>query len=241
MRPGRVMLGVVLAGLVGGCAVRLGGPAPVDEDAIALHVSADMSAEQTAALLKQHGVEVAILASEHDSAWYADVAARAGMKSTRPGRAGTTTFAFMGPQALGDTTLALKVQGGGEIRLHDALYRIDKQRRLDLMAVHITPQANLRESVRALLAYVATDVLANAAVVFAIEPPTPALGDSVAVLMRAAFADAWECTPQGRTGTRNKELPIRLFYGPSMRVRCGGAEHLAESGGAILAHLVLTR
>ncbi|HEX6558925.1 MAG TPA: hypothetical protein VF021_05665 [Longimicrobiales bacterium] len=239
MRRGRVMAAALLAVLVAGCAVRLGGSKPINEDAVALRLAESATPEQTANMLKQRGVEVAILSSTRDSAWYAAVATAAGMKMTRVGRTGAGTFAFLGPQAIGDTTLTLKVQGGGEVRLHDALYRIDKQRRLDLMAVRIAPEANLRESVRTLLAYFATDVLPNAAVVFAIEPPTPALGDSVSVLMRAAFADAWECTREGRDGARNTELPIRLFYGPSMRVTCEGAERLNEGGGAILAHLVL--
>lgn len=239
MRLGRVIATAMLAVLIAGCAVRLGGPKPTDQDALALRLTDSATPDQIAALLKQRGVEVAILSSTRDSAFYAATAAAAGMKMTRVGRTGTGTFAFLGPQAIGDTTLTLKVQGGGEVRLHDALYRIDKQRRLDLMAVRIAPEANLRESVRTLLAYFATDVLPNAAIVFAIEPPTPALGDSVSVLMRAAFADAWECTREGHDGTRNVDLPIRLFYGPSMRVRCDGAERLNESGGAILAHLVL--
>lgn len=241
MKSWRVSGAVLLTLLTAGCAVRLGGTKPIEEDAIALQINGTATPEQIAALLKQQGVEVAILSGAHDSAWFADLATRAGMKMTRPGRAGARTFAFLGPQALGDTTLTLKVDGGGEIRLHDALYRIDKHRRLDLMAVRIEPGANLKESVKALLKYVASDVLANASVIFAVEPPTPALGDSVSVLMRAAFSDAWECAREGRNGARNTELPIRLFYGPSVRVRCQSAELLNTGGSAVVAHLVLTQ
>jgi len=232
---------VVVAAVLAACSsVRLGGPSPADQDAIAMIVPPDATAEQVAQMLTERGVDYAILSGARDSAFYADVASRAGMKNTRPGAAGSTTFTFLGPQALGDTTLALKVTGGGEVIVHDALYRIDKERRLDLMAVNIEPNANLRESVRALLAYVATDVLANAAVLLAIQPPTPALGDSISILTRAAFADAWECTSDGRNNPTVKDLPIRLFYGPAVRLACRAAERVDVAGGAILGHFVIT-
>ena len=160
---------VVAAALLAACSsVRLGGPSPSDLDAIAMVIPADATAEQVAQILTQRGVDYAILSGARDSAFYADVATRAGLKNTRPGGTGSTRFSFLGPQALGDTTLALKVTGGGEVLIHDALYRIDKNRRLDLMSVRIEPNVNLRESVRAVLAYVATDVLPNAAVLLAI-------------------------------------------------------------------------
>lgn len=239
MRSARIVWAVAGVVLTAGCAVRMGGPAPVEQDAITLHVTNE-TAEQVAAQLREHGAEVAILSSTRDSAFYADVAARAGMKSTRPGRAGSTTFAFLGPQAIGDTTLSIKVNGGGEVQLHDALYRIDKERRLDLMAVRFE-SANLRESVRALLGYFSTDVMATAAVVMAVEAPTPALGDSISVLLRAAFGDTWECTKEGHNGPRNPNLPIRMFYGPSARIGCRSAEVLNNPGGAILGHLEVLR
>jgi hypothetical protein len=241
MRRTSVMAAVTAALWTAACAVRLGGPTPVNQDAIALRVPADATADQIAQLLKQRGVEYAILSGQRDSAWYADVATRAALKSTRPGRAGGTTFAFLGAQAVGDTTLALKVAGGGELLVHDALYNIDKNRRLDLMAVRIEQSANLRESIRTLLAYIASDVLPNAAVLLAIEPPTPALGDSVSILTRAAFADAWECTRDGRTNPIVTDLPIRLFYGPAVRMTCESAERIDMGGGAIFGHFVLPR
>jgi hypothetical protein len=227
--------------MLAACSVRLGGPSPAELDAVAVHVPAAASAEQVAQMLTQRGVEYAILSGERDSAWYADVATRAALKTTRPGRAGSTTFAFLGMQAIGDTTLALKVSSGGELRLHDALYRIDKNRRLDLMAVRIEPNVNLRESIRTLLAYIATDVLPNAAVMLAIEPATPALGDSISILTRAAFADAWECTRDGRTNPTVTDLPIRLFYGPAVRMVCESAERIDIGGGALVGHFVMPR
>ena len=239
MKSGRLVAAVLVVALAA-CATAISGAHPEDKTALAMRITDNMTPEQVAALLKQHMVEVAILSSTHDSAWYAQVASAALMKMSRAGHAGNETFAFLGPQALGDTTLSLKVTGGGDVRLHDALYRINKTRRLDVMAVRIGPDADLRASVQALLKYVATDVLANASVIFAIEPPTPQLGDSVSVLMRAAFSDAWECTKEGHDGAPNKNLPIRLFYGPARRMRCQTAEVLSDGGGAVLGHLVMT-
>jgi hypothetical protein len=232
---------VVIAMLVAACAARTKGEADLshEKDTIALRV-ANESSEQIAQLIKDQGVEVAIISSNKDSAWFADVATRAGLKSSRPGRAGNSVFAFIGPTAIGDTTLSLKVAGGGEIRVHDALYRIDKNRRLDLLAVKVEPGVNLTESMKSLLQYVSTDVMANAAVILAIEPPNPIVGDSIAVLIRPVYADAWECTRAGRDRTQNRELPIRLFYGPGVRIRCKGADRLDAGGGSLLARLELS-
>jgi hypothetical protein len=238
----QVVLGIVLGVSVLAIACRtlsMSGPAPIAQDAIVMRVADNATSEQVAQLLKQHGAEVAILASAHDSAWYADVATRAGMKTSRAGKVGAHTFAFIGPQALGDTTLSLKVSGGGEVRVHDALYRMDKTRRLDLMAVRIEPGANLRESIKSLVAYVSTDVMATAAVLLAIEPPSPAASDSVSVLMRVLFTDAVECKKDGQKNPGAAAMPLRLFYGPAVHVSCQSAELLPPNG--ILGHFMLER
>jgi hypothetical protein len=241
MTRGRFVVAALMAVLMTACATGVGSRKPIDQDALVLRLADNATPDQVANILKQRGVDVAILASTRDSAWYASAAGAAGMKMTRVGRTGTGTFAFLGPQAVGDTTLSLKVSGGGEVRLHDALYRIDKQRRLDLIAARIAPEANWRESMNALLRYIAgPDVLPNAVIVLAIDPPSPAVGDSISVHINPYLSDAWECTREGKKGTRNTELPVRLFYGPSMRVSCAGAERFNESSGAaILAHLAL--
>ncbi|MGQ0813751.1 MAG: hypothetical protein ACT4O1_04730 [Gemmatimonadota bacterium] len=237
MIPGRMVVAACMALSVAACAVRLGGPGPLDRDALALKVASDATAEQTAQLLTQHGTEYAILSAARDSAWFAAVAARSGLTSTRPGSARGTTYAFLGPKALGDTTLTLKVPGGGELRVHDALFELDKNRRLDLLVVQLDTLASLQRSIETLMLYVASDVGATVAVLLAVEPPTPALGDSVAVIMRALYADVWECTSAGRGGARAPALPIRLFYGPAVRIRCAGAETVGTGG--LLGHFQL--
>jgi hypothetical protein len=78
-------------------------------------------------------------------------------------------------------------------------------------------------------------------VLLAIEPPTPELGDSVSLLTRAAFADAWECTPQGRDRPNHSDMELRLFYGPAVRMTCARAERVNLGGDAILGHFVLPR
>jgi hypothetical protein len=215
----------------------MGGPAPIKQDALVMRVTNE-TAEQVAAVLQQSGVEFAILSGSRDSAFYADVAARAGLKSTRTGHAGSTTYSFLGPEALGDTTLALKIRSGGELRLHDALYRVDKTRRLDLMAVRIEENANIRDAVRSLLDYVSTDVMATAAVVLAVDSPSPAVADSVSVLLRAMYTDVWECTEAGKKQPRNGTLTMRMMVGPSTRARCDTAEQITNG---MVGHLVLLR
>jgi hypothetical protein len=239
MRRGSGLIVMALGIVLTACAVNLGGPTPVDREAMAIRVDAGASAEQVAKTLTERGVDFAILSATRDSAWFAEVARLTTLTPTRPGRFGSNTFTFLGPKALGDTTLTLKVPGGGELSVHDALFSIDKNRRLDLMAVRIDSIANLQRSIEALLTYIATDVGANVAVLLAIEPPTPALGDSISVLTRAAFSDSWECTPDGRAGKKPDNLPIRLFFGPSVRMRCDSAERVGTGG--VFGHFVLPR
>lgn len=241
MRPGRVLVAAFAALFVTGCAVRLGGPSPVDTDAAVLTVPASATAEQIAQQLAQQHAEYAILSAQRDTAFFADVARRLNLHTTRPGNVGTTTYAFIGPKALGDTTLTIAVAGGGQIRIHDALYRIDKARTLDLLAARIEPNTNLQRAVETLLKYVADDVGPTAALLLAVEPPTPAMGDSVSVLTRAAFADVWECTPEGKSGASAAHLPVRVFAGPAVRLRCKTAENVTGAGTGVLGHFELPR
>lgn len=241
MKQGPVVVATLAALFATACAVRMGGPKPVDVDAAVIVAPSTTAPEQIAQQLGQRGIEYAIISAPRDSAFFAELATRANLKTTRPGKAGTTTFAFIGPQALGDTTLSINVPGGGQVRIHDALYRIDKVRRLDLLVARIDQNANLQSAIGELLKYVAKDVGPTAALLLAIEPPIAALGDSVSVLTRAAFSDVWECTPEGRRGARASHLPIRVFAGPAVRMRCESAEIIDVGTTAILGHFELPR
>jgi hypothetical protein len=231
-RLGIAAAAAVMAAACGG--MMMGTPKPVNRDVLVAQAGTGASAEQTAQVLTQRGAEFAILSAPRDTAWFAEVARRANLASTRPGKVSGTTYAFMGPKALGDTTLTLTVPGGGVIRLHDALFEIDKNHHLDLMAVQMDSIVNVQRAVNKLLEYIAGDVGATASVLFAIEAPSVAIGDSVAVLMRPLYTEVYECTAQGRSGSARAPTATRVYFGPIARMRCESAESLAA--GMLLGH-----
>ena len=224
--------------IVGGCALGLGGSDPLERDVLALRVPAGMTAEQLGSRLQQGGYEFALLVATQDSGWLAAAAAQAGLQMTRPGHVGDAHYVFFGPAALGDTTHVIAVRSGGSVRLHDALFELDKQHHVDLILARFDSVADLREGVRSLLSYVAKDVSGNAALLLGIETPTQQFGDSVAVLIRAAYLDTRECAEQN-AGTAAVPSTIRLFYGPQLHVRCDNASVLNEAGGPVSARFVL--
>lgn len=223
--------------LVAACAVRLGGPSPEEYDTLALFERRDADADAVAGRIRDAGADIVLLSSERqDSAWFAYVAYRAGLRMSDPGAIGSRGYSFLtNLELLGDTTLALAVAGGGEVHMHDALYRIDKTRHLDLMFVRLEA-GDVRESVRTLLRYIATDVMGNASVLLAIDGATQAAADSAAVLMRATFGNAGECAESS-----GSERSVRLLYGPSARVRCLGARTLIGDATGISARFEVGR
>jgi hypothetical protein len=224
------VVGLALAGAllgVSACAVRLGGPAPEQYHAVALRASEDAAA--VGGRLRAAGADIVLLAADRDSAWFALVAQHAQLSLSGPGRTGTSGLALLTDlKILGDTALVLPVEGGGELHMQDALYEIDKNRHLDLMLVRMDPAAGLRESVRALLGYIATDVGGTASVLLALETATPQRADSAALLLRAAFEQANECRGEG-PGEAAAAQTLRLFYGPTARIDCRSAR-LLEGG-----------
>lgn len=237
------MAALALTVLLPGCAIRLGGPKPETYQVLALPVQSGETAAAATDLLRQSNVNIALLAGTVDSTWFHEVATAAGMELSGPGQTGSSSLAFLtrGLKLLGDTSLVLGVTGGGRIHLHDALYQIDKNRTLDLMLMRVDPHSTLRETVRSLLGYIATDVGGDAAIILGLEAPDPARADSVAVLMRAAFSNAWECTPEGKQGSTPPSLDLRLFYGPAVRMDCQHARLLSAPGNPINAELIVGR
>ena len=75
---------------------------------------------------------------------------------------------------------------------------------------------------------------------FAVETASPALSDSVATLLAPAFEDATDCLPAG-AAPADGYLPMRLFYGPELRIDCEAAELQAGDRRPILARLVVER
>ncbi len=234
---------VFILAVLGGCAVRLGGPKPEEYQTLAYVAPAGETAEATASRIRSVSADIVLITGRADSAWFADVANRTRLALSGPGRTGPNGMAFLTRrlELLGDTSIILNVQSGGRIHMHDALYQIGKGRHVDLMLVQFDDRADLRDAVRTLLSYIATDVGATAAVVFGIDAPTPKAADSVAVLLRAAYANAWECADQGRDGAATPESGLRLFYGPSVRMDCEEAHVLSVPGHPIAAQLVVGR
>jgi hypothetical protein len=221
------------------CAVLLGGPAPVGYQAAALQVAAGAPATEVVQRLRAAGVDLVLLSAPHDSAWFASVAEGTGLGLSGPGFTARRGFAFLANlELLGDTSLTLDVPGGGRVYLHDALYRVDRDRILDLILVRFDGP-DVRAGVRTLFGYIATDVAAHAAVLLAIDADTPALADSAAVLMRAHYAPAAEC------GNGDRDLAqtggIRLMLGPAARLTCRNARVLPGSPPGIIANVVVAR
>ena len=234
---------VVPAGLLlacTACAVRLGGSAPEEYRAVAMSVPAGAAASAVADVIRQADAKIALLTAERDSAWFAEVSAATGLALSGPGRTEGAAKAFLtNLEILGDTSIVLGVSDGTRMHVHDALYQIEEDRHVDLMFVRIGADSELRAAVRTLLAYVATDVGATAALMIAVDTPTPQAGDSVAVLLRAVYSSSGECAGASAAGPGPDR--VRLFYGPSARVRCTRARTIDYEGTPVTADLVVSR
>jgi hypothetical protein len=240
-------MSVILAATVAtaACAVRLGGPSPQEYRTLAMGAGPSATSAEVAQIVRDAGANVVLLAAEQDTAWFTAVSNETGLALSGPGTTERTAKAFLtNLKVLGDTSIVLGIADGSRMHMHDALYEIEENRHLDLMLVGLSERSDLREAVRALLSYIATDVGPNAALMIAIDAPSPAAGDSVATLLRAAYTNAIECTQSnGSTdGPRVSQTGnVRLFYGPSARVRCEDARTLQANGDPIVAQLIVSR
>jgi len=235
---------VIPAVLLGACAVRVGGPTPEEYAAVALAAGPAETPAQTAERLRSAQAELVLLAADRDSAWFQEVATATGLKLSGPGRTGPRALAFLSNlEILGDTSIVLNVTEGGRIHMHDALYKVDKTRNIDLMLVRLEDTADLRAAVRTLFGYIATDVGASAALLLGIEAATPQAADSAAVLMRATLNNAEECANEDAAqATASASSPaVQLLYGPSARLGCRTARVLPGSPPAIQARVIVNR
>jgi hypothetical protein len=238
----RWLIGVVVLG-VAGCAVRLGGPTPIEYNAVALEVAAGTPAANVASALRAAAVDVVLITAPRDSSWFAELAESLELDLSGPGLiADGGNMAFLTSlEILGDTTITLPTTGGGQLHMHDALYEVDEQRHLDLMLVRMTPGIDLRAAMQTLLGYIATDVGATAAVLLALDMPTPQLADSATVLLRAYMAPARGCADDAADAAAPAGASaLRLFYGPSARIDCESAQPLPELG-AVVTRVVINR
>jgi hypothetical protein len=234
---------LLLAIGISACAVRLGGPSPEEYDVAAVFEPLNADADAAAERLRASGAEIVLIAGERqDSAWFRYVAATAGLALSGPGATTGRGYAFMTTPALeilGDTSLVVPVEGGGSVHMHDALYRIDESRLIDMMLVRLQGP-DLRASVRTLLNYIATDVPADASILLALDGPTPQAADSAATMIRATIEDASECR-DSEGGATAADPGLRLLYGPSARIRCLSARTLAGTVPGIVARLQVGR
>lgn len=241
------------------CAVRLGGRDAVEYRVLALDAGGESDAAAVAARVRGTGANVVLLAAPRDTAWFAGVARDANLSLSGPGMRGGNGLALLATEPLGDTTLALPIGEGDSppsVLVQDALYEVDGDRYLDLIAVRIDRGQDVSAAVGALLAYVATDVMPRAAVALAVDAPDAGAAERVARLLEPAFMDAQDCIGasedgyDGENGSHSRRdasagnAPppgLLLFYGPELQMRCERAELRSELGRAIIANLVVNR
>lgn len=200
------------------CALRLGGPSPVDYTLVALDARGS-TAQEAGAQITGAGADFAIVVGERESTWFSDLAAASALQLSGPAYAPDAGLAFVSRlPLLGDTALVLAV-GTDSIYVQDALYTVEDERFLDLMLVRIGAGVNLQDATRILLEYMATDVMANAALVLGVVTPSPNAAQQVEEMLRAAFTTAAECA-----GMQDEpDRAYRIFLGPAARVRCEDA------------------
>lgn len=240
-RSGGLLLSLIALVSVG-CAVRLGGPQPREYVAVAMMAGSDVTSAAAVESLRSNRASVALIAAEADSAWFAALAEGAGLSLSGPGWAGRIGLAFLAGEALGDTTIALHVAGGADLVVHDALYRVDRSRYLDLMAFHLPDDASPRDAARAFLEYVATDVMKDAAVILTLTANSFERADSMADLLGPAFLDSRRCLADSDPELgRIRRSGVRLLFGPELRIRCEDARYIGGAPEAVTARLVVRR
>lgn len=236
LRPaGLAVLAALL--LLSACAVRLGGPQPEEYRVVALLGTSDDDAAAVGERLRGADADIAFLAAPVDSAWFAAVAAAAGLELSGPASAGAVHTGFLAWEAVGDTTLSLPVEGGGALAVQDALYAVDEDRFLDLMAVYVPGAVEPRAAARTLLAYVATDVMTSVGVVLAITAERPGDADRLVELLAPVFVPESRCD----SAEPPADAPVRLVYGPTLRIRCASVRALDGAAGGVVADMVVRR
>ena len=221
------------------CAVGRRGPKDIPLTTAAVGPTADAAAAAVGAALTRAEVDAALINGPVDSTWLATVAEIAGLTVSGPATVGEATMAFLAGEPVGDTTVVLSYQGGA-LTVLDALYEVEEERYLDLLTFRIGDAASARPAIRALLRYMATDVMNSAAVVMAVSVPSAAVGDSVGRFLSPAYFDALRCEP-GLAPPSARE-GIRLFYGPESRAYCRASTVEARDiGDWVRADLTLGR
>lgn len=214
------------------------------DDGVLVFVESAGSESSSSAIVEDvtaAGADFVILSAPRDSVWFAEVAAGTGLAMSGPAIEGGVAFAFLTRrEALGDTTLAIPVDPDGAVVLHDALYELNGEVFLDLIALRADSIHDLRALVQSFLEYVATDVMTNAPLVLGIHAPDQAVADSIEVLLRPSFRPPTSCQAGGgevAPGLRG----LRLFFGTPAQIRCEHVRHPPGNDQALLVRLVPRR
>src|SRR5688500_9268475 len=108
---------------ISGCTAMLGGPKSVEYDTVAIQFDNATTPAQAAAQLQELGADLALISTPRDAGWVLELGTLMKLVPTRPGRVNDMTLAFLATKPEGDTTLTIKAASGGNIRMHDALYK----------------------------------------------------------------------------------------------------------------------
>ncbi len=240
IRRGSALLLLVL---IAGCAVRLGGPQPRSYTAVTMRADQTTSIESIGDAIENAGADLALIAARADTAWFEAVAERTGHAMSGPGMADGVGLALFAGEAVGDSTVVLRGQGGAGLVLQDALYEVSEGRYLDLILVRVEPDASAVDAADALLDYIATDVMQQSAVVLVIDAGAgtgdrgnarmEALTDSISGMLRPAFMGAAGCENGGPSPDALDRSGVRFLYGPELRILCEQARLLRDGGSRI--------
>lgn len=233
---------LVVLVVLGAC-FSVGGPPTVMFQTLVLSPDAGATAASVAQRVQgEMGELVLVTAANQSDEWFGQVAEQTGLRLSGPGRTGSRAMAFLTSiEALGDTSIVLGLQSGGRIHMHDALYTFGDERLIDLMLVDMEDVTDLRDGVRTLFSYIASDVGSNVPIVLGVHAPTAQISDSVTVLMRAFLASGLECAARSAEGVISRSGNLALLYGPSVRTACESASPLQGQGGGIRARLIVGR
>jgi hypothetical protein len=222
------LLASFLPFIIMACGPGDGDPRPVDMPTTVLRADPGTAPAAAAAALAEGSPRIALVAGPADPAWFEAVASAARLTGVSgPGMAGPDLgLAFLGLEAVGDTTIALEYPGG-TLTLQDALYDLGQRRFLDLLAFQVESAAAARPMISVLTDYIATDVMPGAAVILAVTVPDAAAGDSVARLLSPAYRGVVHCggSPEAVAGAG-----VRLFFGPDARIFCRSAAVTSTDG-----------
>jgi hypothetical protein len=238
----RVGFGAVLLVFAAACARRLNGPPSGGPswNMLALR-TAGVPAADIAKEVRAAQSTLVIVFAPADSAWFADLAKQTSLVLSRSKKPNQGSIAFLATKPEGDTTISLGVTGSKPLLVHDALYKFDKTHLVDLLGVRVESATSARGTVHSLLGYIASDVQGDAAIILAIDAASPALTDSLGVLLRPALLDVRDCFVTRRGSPPPGKPDILVFYGPEARMGCSNGHTLPLPGAPIVARMTLPR